>query len=176
MKSGLVAVALALCLGLAGCFTSEKPLFDDARGVALLGRGSLDVTTYKEGETPESGRMEWRGGLYEAIDDGEEDGKISFHHLPGSGWFSPWYVGQTALGKDEEGFLYILYRKDGPRLYSYDVGCSDLTPQEAAATHMERSASGQECHAARAADLGKALLLLSKRKQADAYMTAEPAK
>jgi hypothetical protein len=174
MKSRLAALAkslaLAACLALAGCFTSEAPLFSGV-GVPLFGRGVVTVTTYEAGETPETGQMEWTQAGY--IEPGNEDGgATTFHHMPGSGWFSPWYVGQTETSKGD-GYVYALYRKQGARLNTYDLSCEDLSPAEAVAAHLVRSESGNECKATRAGDLAEAFRLLSKRKSSNGYMTAQ---
>ncbi len=96
---------------------------------------------------------------------------MTFHHLPG--WFSPWYVGQSGEGNPPDGYMYMLFRKQGDRMNSYDLSCSDLTDAEAAAHHLVRS--GSECKATNAGDLVGALRMLAKRKPSTSYMVAKPA-
>jgi hypothetical protein len=176
MKTGLIALALSACLALAGCFTSEQPLFDAKAGVALFGKGHVLVTTYKNDEKPDTGDLDWTDVGY--IEVGKpKGGALSFHKLPNSGWFSHWYVGQTNMGSEDgplDGWMYMLYRKDGEKLFTYDLSCSDLTDKEVVATHLTRKES--ECKATAAADLAKAFRILSKRKTAEGYMVAVPAK
>lgn len=174
MKSHLAALALAACLALAGCFVSEQPLFKGG-GEALFGRGVVTVTTFETGSSPDTGQLRWTPQGY--VDPEDKDQTLmTFHHLPGGGWFSPWYVGQAAAGGDsKDGYMYMLYRKDGARLNTYDLSCSDLTPAEADAAHLVRSDSGSECTATRPEDLATAFRLLAKRKTPNGYMTAKPA-
>ncbi len=178
MKSRLAILARSMvitaCLALAGCFTSEAPLFSGP-GAPLLGRGLVAVTTHETGETSETSQIQWTANGY--IEPGGEDGgAMTFHRLPGSGLFSPWYVGQAAeSGKDDSGHMYALYRRQGDRLHSYDLSCSDLTPAEASAAHLVRNESGAKCTATRAGDLAAAFRLLAKRKTFSGYMTAKPA-
>jgi hypothetical protein len=177
MKTLLAAFGLAACLALAGCFTSEAPLFDASHGAPVFGKGRVIVTTFEGDKSPETGTLEWtKNGYIEP--DKPDEGAMSFHHLPGSGWFSPWYVGQSNMGDPAKdgGYMYILYRKDGSHLYGYDLSCSDLTPAEAQAAHLVRKQSGDECEATRAEDLAQAFRLLSHRKKPTSYMTAAPAK
>ncbi|MEJ0022212.1 MAG: hypothetical protein WDN76_01310 [Alphaproteobacteria bacterium] len=69
--------------------------------------------------------------------------------------------------------MYMLFRKQGDRMNSYDLSCSDLTDAEAAAHHLVRS--GSECKATNAGDLVGALRMLAKRKPSTSYMVAKPA-
>jgi hypothetical protein len=169
MKSSLAAMALAACLALAGCFVSEKPLFDGA-GDPVFGRGLMTVTTIETDSDPDSGKMQWTAKGYVDPDD-EDHTVMTFHHV--SGWFSPWYVGQSGKGDAPDGYMYMIFRKQGGRLHSYDLSCSDLTDAEAATYHLTRS--GSECNATSAKDLIGALRLLAKRKPSTAYMIAKPA-
>lgn len=176
MKTLLAALALGACLALAGCFTSQAPLFDGA-GAPVLGSGKLTVTTYEQGEDPDSGALEWtaEGYVDAEKDQDDKDSVITFHRLPGMGVFSSWYVGQTASGGSGDGYMYLLYHKQGARLYSYDVNCEDLSAAEAAATHLVRKDEGKECVATRAGDLAQAFRLLAKRKPPKSYMVARRA-
>ncbi|HWA22549.1 MAG TPA: hypothetical protein VG735_09165 [Caulobacterales bacterium] len=174
MKSRLAALALAACLALAGCFVSDKPLFNGA-GDPVFGRGLVTVTTFEAGSAPDTGQMRWTPQGYIEPDDNDKN-VMTFHHLPGGGWFSPWYVGQAGVSGDGKGgYMYMLYRKDGDRLITYDLSCSDLTADEAAAAHLVRSDSGSECTATRPEDLAAAFRLLAKRKPSKGYMIAKPA-
>jgi hypothetical protein len=175
MKTLLAAFGLAACLALAGCFTSEAPLFEGA-GVPVMGAGRVTITTHENGQAPDSGEMEWTAAGYVEPDKPDKKDVMTFHHMPGGGPFSPWYVGQTNGGGDSGGYMYLLYRKQGPRLYSYDISCEDLTDAEAAAAHLVRKDSGRECVATRASDLAQAFRLLAKRKTPKSYMVAAPAK
>jgi hypothetical protein len=172
MKSSLAAVAVAACLMLAGCFVSEKPLFEGA-GEPVFGRGLVTVTTYETGSDPDSGKMQWTAEGYVDPEDDSEN-VMTFHHAPGGGWFSPWYIGQSGgLGDDNDGYMYMLFRKQGARMNSFDLRCSDLTDAEVAAAHLVRE--GSECRATNARDLAGALRLLAKRKPSKSYMVAKPA-
>ena len=176
MRSVLAALALGACLALAGCFTSQTPLFEGA-GAPVFGTGRLAVTTYEDGQTLDSGALEWtaEGYIDAEKDKDDKDSVITFHHLPGTGPFSAWYVAQSASGGGGDGYMYLLYRKQGARLYSYDISCEDLSIAEAEAAHLVRKDEGKECVATRAADLAQALRLLSKRKTAKSYMVSRPA-
>ena len=124
MKSRLAALALAACLALAGCFVSDKPLFKGA-GDPLFGRGLVTVTTFEAGSAPDTGQMRWTPQGYIEPDDNDKN-LMTFHHLPGGGWFSPWYVGQAGVGSDgKDGYMYMLYRKDGDRLFGLACGRCD---------------------------------------------------
>lgn len=175
MKTGVIALAFAACLALAGCFVSEKPLFDGP-GKPLFGRGLVTVTTVEAGSDTDTGQLRWTPEGYVDPDD-DEHNVMTFHRLPRGGWFSSWYVAQSGVSEnDREGYIYMLYRKQGDRLLTYDLSCSDLTAEEAAAAHLSRSESGQECTAVSATDLADALRLLARRKPSNGYMIAEPAR
>lgn len=177
MKTVFAALALAACLALAGCFTSEAPLFDARQGVAVFGKGRVLVTTYDKDQSPDTGALEWTPQGY--VEPGKAaDGTMSFHHLTGMGWFSPYYVGQTNMGgsgKDGDGYMYLLYKKEGDRLLTIEVDCKDLSPAEAAQAHLVRKDADSECVATRPGDLAQAFRLLAKRKPATGYMTAKRA-
>jgi hypothetical protein len=174
MKSRLTALALAACLALAGCFVSEKPLFQGA-GEPVFGRGLVTITTYEADSDPDTGQMKWTPEGYVDPED-EDQTAMTFHHMPGGSWFSPWYVGQSGSAKSApDGYMYMLFRKQGHKLKTYDLSCSDLTAEEVSATHLVRSESGSECTATRAEDLAAAFRLLAKRKPSKGYMTAKPA-
>ena len=177
MKTLLAALALGACLALAGCFTSQAALFDGA-GAPVFGTGRLAVTTYEQGQDPDAGALEWtaKGYIDAEKDASDKDSVITFHRLPGMGPFSSWYVAQSASSSDGDGFMYMLYRKQGARLYSYDVNCEDLSVAEAQAAHLVRKDEGKECVATRADDLAQAFRLLAKRKPAKSYMVARPAR
>jgi hypothetical protein len=76
----------------------------------------------------------------------------------------------------DSGYMYLLYRRKGGRVLTYNLSCTDLSAEEAAAAHLVRSESGQECKATRADDLAQAFRLLAKRKQPEGYMVARRAK
>lgn len=176
MKTVFAAVALAACLALAGCFTSEAPLFDARQGVAVFGKGRVLVTTYDKDQSPDTGALQWTPVGY--IEPGKAaDGAVSFHHLPGAGPFSPWYVGQTNMGGSgaDGGYMYLLYKKQGGRLLSIDVDCKDLTAEEALQAHLVRKDTDSECVATRPDDVAQAFRLLAKRKPVTGYMTARRA-
>jgi predicted small secreted protein len=175
MKTLLAALALGACLVLTGCFTSQAPLFSGA-GEPVFGTGKLTVTTYEDGQDPDAGAIAWTANGYVDAEKDDQETLITFHRMPGGGPFSSWYVGQTASGgKDADGYMYLLYRKQGGRLYSYDISCDDLSPAEAEAAHLVLKDDGKECVATRAGDLAQAFRLLSKRKQAKSYMIAKRA-
>ena len=172
MKTVFAALALAACLALAGCFTSEAPLFDARQGVAVLGKGRLQITTYDKDQAPDTGELQWTPQGY--IEPGKAaDGAISFHHLTGTGWFSPYYVGQTDMGGDD--YMYLLYKKQGDRLFSIEVDCKDLTAEEALQAHLVRKDTDSECVATGPEDIAQAFRLLAKRKPTTGYMTAKQA-
>lgn len=176
MKTVFAALALAACLALAGCFTSEAPLFDARHGVAVFGKGRVLVTTYDKDQSPDTGALEWTPIGY--IEPGKAaEGAMSFHHLPGMGLFSPWYVGQTNMGDSgkDGGYMYLLYKKQGARLLTIEVDCKDLTGAEASHAHLVRKDTDSECVATRPGDLAEAFRLLAKRKSATGYMTAKRA-
>lgn len=168
------APALAACLLLAGCFTSEQPLFDQSLGSPLMGTGEVLVTTY-ENDHEDGGTLVWKSGTY--IDEKDDDHtSISFHRLPGTWPWEGWYVGESlSNGKTSSGYIYELYRKRGDKLHAYSISCRDLTDLEAEQTHMARSESKDECKVTRQADLAAALRLLAKRKSSDSYWTWKPA-
>ncbi|MGE3302531.1 MAG: hypothetical protein AB7M12_05405 [Hyphomonadaceae bacterium] len=167
VRAMLAGLALAACLALAGCFVSDAPLFDPRRGEAVFGKGVVSVVSQQKDQDAETNQLEWSPDGYIDPEDKDAD-RTSFHHLPGSGWFSPWYVAQS--GEKGGGYIYMLYRKRGGRLESYPVSCSDLTDAEAAAAHITRSESGSECKATTAADLAQAFRILSRRLQPDGYL------
>ncbi|HVY03533.1 MAG TPA: hypothetical protein VG983_07740 [Caulobacterales bacterium] len=172
--SWMSGAALAACVLLAGCFTSEQPLFDQALGSPLMGAGDVEITTH-DTDKEEAGTLHWQSGVYVDLTD-KDHASISFHRLPGTWPWDGWYVGETQMSDAPgKGYLYELYRKQGGRLYNYNVSCSDLTDLEAAQTHMARSESNQECTATRQADLAAALRLLAKRESPDGYWTWKPA-
>jgi hypothetical protein len=177
MKTVFAALALAACLALTGCFTSEAPLYDARQGAPLFGKGRVLVTTYDKDQAPDTGTLEWTSQGY--VEPGKAaDGAMSFHHLDGMGWFSPWYVGQTNMGgagKDGDGYMYLLYKKEGARLLSIEVDCKDLTQDEAQTARLVRRDGDSECVATRPEDLAQAFRLLAKRKPATGYMIAQPA-
>ncbi len=62
MKSRLAALAMVACLALAGCFTSDKPLFPGP-GEPVFGKGLMTITTYSKDADPDAGKMQWTPGV-----------------------------------------------------------------------------------------------------------------
>jgi hypothetical protein len=181
--SWFLTPALALCFLLSGCFTSERPLFDQRTGSALLGGGDVRVTGHSldpkkqdvDAKDSDVGVLHWSDGVYIDMSD-KDKATLSFHRLPGTWPWDGWYVGETQMNDESgKGYLYELYRKDDGRLLIYNVACSDLTDLEAERTHMVRTQSGVECKTNRQSDLAMALRLLIKRKKPESYWTYEPA-
>jgi hypothetical protein len=173
--SWITAPAFAACLLLAGCFTSDQPLFDPATSSPIMGTKDVKIAVH-EGNGPDDGVLIWNGHGY--TDKSDTDAStIAFYRLPGTLPWDGWYVGQTNLsGQDaRSGYLYELYKKAGNQLNVYNVSCKDLTDVEVTAAHLARTESGQECKATRQADLAKAFRLLAKRKSPDSYWTYGPA-
>jgi len=169
--SWISGAALAACMMLAGCFTSEQPLFEQRSGEALMGGGLIDVTTRDGNNEPDKGQLRWDHGAY--VDPkGDEHTTISFHRLPGTWPWDNWYVGQTSdTDESHKGYMYELYRRQGAKIYNYNMSCSDLTDAEAAAAHMVRTEGNQECKTTRQSDLAQALRILSAREKPDGYWT-----
>lgn len=169
--SRLLAPVFVACLFLAGCFTSEQPLFP-GKGTALMGAGVIKVTTHMNDQDPEGGELRWVDGSY--VDETDKDKTaISFHGLPYSWPWDGWHIGQTQM---RGGYIYGLYRKQGDRILVYDLSCTDLTDVEIQKTHLAKSEGGQECKVTRKEDLVAAFHILLKRKASTGYWTYKATK
>ncbi len=171
--SRLAAPLLAACLLLSACFTSEKPLFDPTAGAHILGEGRVLVTVHEQNaEKPEGGVLTLTDVGY--VDETDENkASVSFHRLSGAS--KGWYIAQSRLDANKDGYIYQLYRVRGDRIEVYSMACADLTDKEIARTKITRSEGNTECTVTRKEDLARALRILSKRVKSETYWTVEPA-
>jgi hypothetical protein len=119
-----VFAALAACLLLSGCFTSETPKFpiESAVAVAMLGDGGrfqtyerLDGDSYKKDEVMVVKRR--TDGGYDFVNEKGEVQPISFHPLAGGN-----LVGQAhEPGKPRYG--YVIFRIAGSEAFVYLPDC-----------------------------------------------------
>ena len=85
MKNIFAAAALLSSFALAGCFVSEKPLFDANSAAHPIAAGTHYIQYFDEGggwKEQGRGTLSMKDGWYDAVNKGEEKDDVSFMLLP----------------------------------------------------------------------------------------------
>lgn len=140
---------IALCLVLAGCFTSAQPKFPLTSAVAAFGEGGRYVSYERKDdghyEKDETFTVRHRpDGAYDFIDSKGEPESVSLHRIG-----PDLYVAQ-GVAKDKNRTDYVVLRGTGQEMVGYAPECSkqDATKMEALGVEIRR----QECVIDRVAD------------------------
>lgn len=134
-----IILALAACLGLAGCFISEAPLYAESEGACPI----RAETQFSLPQVDAGGRQA-RFPVFTIAPEGaycvRTNHAIS-EEPPGRALFVPiedgWHVVQREQSGDAGGYLYQLARLDGDRMEIYSPNCSDFTPAALAELEIE---------------------------------------
>lgn len=142
-----IVLALAACLGLAGCFMSEQALYAENDGNCLVPR-ETEFTV----PTVDVNNQMARAPAFTLAPDGrycthtqvtaqqQTVSRILFVPLE-----QGWYIAQRVTADNPGGFIYQLARFEGNRLEFYMPGCADFT------------AAALEAYGIAAMDMGSAM-------------------
>jgi hypothetical protein len=133
---------LACALSLTSCFSSEKPLFDEARGACPFQTPTLYIDAYEEAPRP---ILFERDGAYCRFSDLLE-GSVRALYVPSE---RDWWIVQS----DEPRPIYTLVHRSGRRLLQYQPLCSDFSTQRLRALGVDFDKRREWCIASQPSQL-----------------------